>query len=50
MAIIVVGGSKRGVGKTTLVCALIGALTEYRWTARLKGLEWMTKLWLGAIF
>ncbi|MDR3774719.1 MAG: hypothetical protein P4L26_15300 [Terracidiphilus sp.] len=33
MAIIVVGGSNRGVGKTTLVCALIGALTEYRWTA-----------------
>ncbi len=33
MAIIVVGGSNRGVGKTALVCALIAALTEYRWTA-----------------
>ncbi len=33
MAIIVVGGSNRGVGKTTLVCALIAALTKYRWTA-----------------
>ena len=33
MAIIVVGGSNRGVGKTTLVCGLIRALTEYRWAA-----------------
>jgi len=33
MAIIVVGGSNRGVGKTTLVCALIAALPEYRWNA-----------------
>ncbi len=31
MAIIVVGGSNRDVGKTTLVCALIAALPEYRW-------------------
>ena len=28
-----VGGSNRGVGKTTLVCALIAALPEYRWNA-----------------
>jgi len=33
MAIIVVGGSNRGVGKTSLVCGLIAALPEYRWTA-----------------
>jgi hypothetical protein len=33
MAIIVVGGSNRGVGKTTLVCGLIAALPEYRWNA-----------------
>jgi hypothetical protein len=33
MAIIVVGGSGRGVGKTALVCGLITALTEFRWTA-----------------
>jgi len=33
MAIIVVGGSGRGVGKTALVCGLIAALSEYRWTA-----------------
>jgi hypothetical protein len=33
MAIIVVGGSNRGVGKTALVCALIAALPEYRWAA-----------------
>jgi hypothetical protein len=33
MAIIVVGGSNRGVGKTALVCGLIAALPEYRWTA-----------------
>jgi hypothetical protein len=33
MAIIVVGGSNRGVGKTSLVCALIAALPEYRWVA-----------------
>jgi hypothetical protein len=33
MAIIVVGGSNRGVGKTSLICGLIAALTEYRWTA-----------------
>jgi hypothetical protein len=33
MAIIVVGGSNRGVGKTGLVCGLIAELPEYRWTA-----------------
>ena len=33
MAIIVVGGSTRGAGKTTLVCGLITALPEYHWTA-----------------
>jgi len=33
MAIIVVGGSSKGVGKTTLVCGLIAALDSLRWTA-----------------
>jgi len=33
MAIVVVGGSGRGVGKTSLICALIAALPEIRWTA-----------------
>jgi hypothetical protein len=33
MAIIVVGGSNHGVGKTALVCGLIAALPEYHWTA-----------------
>jgi hypothetical protein len=33
MAIIVVGGSERGVGKTALVCGLIAALPEFHWTA-----------------
>jgi len=33
MAIVVVGGSHRGVGKTALVCGLIAALPEYRWIA-----------------
>lgn len=33
MAIIVVGGSAKGVGKTTLVCGLIAALDRFRWTA-----------------
>jgi hypothetical protein len=33
MAVIVVGGSGRNVGKTTLVCSLIGALPEFRFTA-----------------
>ena len=33
MATIVVGGSGRGVGKTALVCSLIGALPEFGWTA-----------------
>jgi hypothetical protein len=33
MAIIVVGGSNRGVGKTALICGLIAALPEYHWAA-----------------
>ncbi|MDE3150446.1 MAG: hypothetical protein KGL37_13335 [Acidobacteriota bacterium] len=33
MATIVVGGGERGVGKTALVCGLIAALPEFRWTA-----------------
>jgi hypothetical protein len=33
MAIIVVEGSAKGVGKTTLVCGLIAALDQFRWTA-----------------
>ena len=33
MAIIVVCGSGRGVGKTALVCGLIAALPKLRWTA-----------------
>ena len=33
MAVIVVGGSGRGVGKTALVCGLIRALPQVSWTA-----------------
>jgi hypothetical protein len=33
MTTIVVSGSGRNVGKTTLVCGLIAALPEFRWTA-----------------
>jgi hypothetical protein len=33
MAIIVVGGSSRGAGKTPLVCSLVAALAEFRWIA-----------------
>jgi hypothetical protein len=33
MAVIIIGGSGRNVGKTALVCSLIGALPEYRFTA-----------------
>lgn len=33
MAILVVGGNHRGVGKTALVCGLIAALPEHRWAA-----------------
>jgi hypothetical protein len=33
MAIVVVGGAARGVGKTALVCGLIAALPEFAWTA-----------------
>ncbi|HEY6489604.1 MAG: hypothetical protein WCC26_00450 [Terracidiphilus sp.] len=33
MPVMVVGGSSRGVGKTTLVCGLLAALPEFHWTA-----------------
>jgi hypothetical protein len=33
MAVVVVGGNGRGVGKTALVCGLIAALPEIAWTA-----------------
>ncbi|WP_109485069.1 hypothetical protein [Occallatibacter savannae] len=33
MAIVVVGGSGKDVGKTGLVCAVISALPEFAWTA-----------------
>ena len=33
MPIILVGGSGRNVGKTSLVCGLIAVLPEFRWTA-----------------
>ena len=33
MAIVVIGGSGKDIGKTTLVCAVISALREFRWTA-----------------
>lgn len=33
MAIVVVGGSGKDVGKTALVCAVISALREFGWTA-----------------
>jgi molybdopterin-guanine dinucleotide biosynthesis protein len=33
MAILVVGGHSRSVGKTSVVAGLIAALTEFRWTA-----------------
>jgi hypothetical protein len=33
MAIIVVGGSGRKIGKTALVCGLVHALPEFTWTA-----------------
>jgi hypothetical protein len=33
MAIIVIGGHSRSVGKTSVVAGLISALPEYRWTA-----------------
>ncbi|MGA3045999.1 MAG: hypothetical protein ABSD67_05220 [Terracidiphilus sp.] len=33
MAIVVVGGSGRNVGKTALICGLIAELKELRWTA-----------------
>ena len=33
MAVVVVGGGGRGVGKTALVCGIIGALPEREWIA-----------------
>lgn len=33
MAIVVVGGSTKDIGKTALVCAIISALREFNWTA-----------------
>jgi hypothetical protein len=33
MAVVVVGGHSRNIGKTSVVAGLIGALPEYRWTA-----------------
>ncbi len=33
MAIVVIGGHSRNVGKTSVVAGLISALPEYRWTA-----------------
>ena len=33
MAIVVVGGTGKNVGKTALVCAVIAALPEFSWTA-----------------
>jgi hypothetical protein len=33
MALVVVGGQSRKVGKTSVVCGLIAALPELRWTA-----------------
>lgn len=33
MAIIVVGGSARNAGKTSLICGLLAALPEFRWVA-----------------
>jgi hypothetical protein len=33
VAIVVVGGSAKDVGKTTLVCAIISAFREFNWTA-----------------
>jgi hypothetical protein len=33
MAVIVVGGSSKGAGKTALMCGLLAALPEFGWTA-----------------
>jgi hypothetical protein len=33
MAIIVIGGHSRNIGKTSVICALIAAMRERRWTA-----------------
>ena len=33
MAIVVVGGSSKDIGKTALICGIISALSEFDWTA-----------------
>ncbi len=33
MAILVVGGSRKDIGKTALVCAIISAFRDFDWTA-----------------
>jgi len=33
MAIVIVGGHSRNIGKTSVVCRLVEAFAEYRWTA-----------------
>ncbi len=33
MSIVIIGGQARNVGKTSVVCALIAAMPERRWTA-----------------
>ena len=33
MALVVIGGHSRNIGKTSVVCRLISALPEYQWTA-----------------
>lgn len=33
MPVIVIGGSNKSVGKTSLICGIIGAFPELRWTA-----------------
>ncbi len=33
MAIVVVGGSTKDIGKTSLVCAVVSALRDFKWTA-----------------
>jgi hypothetical protein len=40
MAIVVVGGHSRKVGKTSVTAALIGALPEYSWTASKLSSHW----------
>ena len=47
MAIIVVGGSGRGAGKTALVCGLIRALPEIRWTPEIQATLAASRLRFG---